>query len=435
MTLPPVYDILSHGGWRQVKMYPTPPREAGGVPGPFRMIKEDTAPKGAEMADGCVNNQLGLYIHIPFCRRKCGYCDFYSLAEAESAVLGEYRDALLLHLRESAPFAEGYTVNTVYFGGGTPLLLGNARIAAILREVEKRFRLSSNTEITLEANPESVTLKEYKKIRKAGVNRLSLGVQSLDDRQLARLGRGHTAAEARCAYDEARRAGFDNISLDLIYGLPEQTPEQWRDTLREILAWDPEHLSCYNLKLEPGTPLHGENPALPDENAQADMYLDMVRILEEGGLAQYEISNFAKPARLSRHNEKYWRLEPYMGFGPAAHSDFSERRYSFVRDLRQYIDGVKNSDEIVEEMELCPRRDRAGEYIMLGLRTTRGLSAGEYTRLFQASFDPVEKRLEYFQGKGFAVREGDRWRLTPKGFLLSNQIIGDLLEQGAGSFA
>ena len=380
--------------------------------------------------DEAVNNQLGLYIHIPFCRSKCAYCDFYSIPVKENALLDDYKEALLLHLRESAPFAEGYMVNTVYFGGGTPLMLGDGRIIAILREIEKRFSLSHNPEITLEANPESVTLKQLKKLKKAGFNRLSLGVQTLDDQQLARLNRAHTAAEARCAYDEARKVGFDNISIDCIYGLPGQAAAQWIETLTELIAWKPEHISCYNLKLEPGTPLFSENPAMPDEDIQADMYLDMVALLQQNGYDQYEISNFARPSRQSRHNMKYWTIEPYLGFGPGAHSDFSDRRYGYIRDIGRYIDGVKNGDEIIDEMEQCPPRERAGEYIMLGLRTARGISSGDYIRQFNASFDPLEKRLEYFAGKGLSLCENGRWRLTPKGFLLSNQIIADLLERG-----
>lgn len=387
-----------------------------------------------------MSQTVGLYIHIPFCEKKCGYCDFYSLPVRDEAVWKEYVKALAVHLAETAPSLSGYTVDTVYFGGGTPSLLGHKYLSALMDAVRKRFPLSSNAEVTLEANPNSIDLKMLKKLRRAGFNRLSLGVQSLDDGELAVLGRVHTAAQAERAFGDARDAGFSNISADLLFGVPGQTVDGFLETLRGVLAWNPEHISCYGLKLEDGTPLFAARGDyhFPDDDAQADQYLAVVRTLAERGYEQYEISNFCKPSRASRHNRKYWALEPYLGLGPSAHSDFGGRRWSYVKSLRDYIDGVLHDGDILAEMEKVPPLERTAEYLMLGLRTAGGVSGSEYTRRFRVSFEAIERVLERQAARGLSRREGDRWRLTPEGFLLSNRLIGEVLdareERGAGAF-
>lgn len=373
---------------------------------------------------------LGLYIHIPFCRSKCAYCDFYSLSGKE-ARMDDYQRALLAHLEESAPFAGAYTVDTVYFGGGTPSFYGDKRLIELLKCIRKKFRVDKDAEITLEANPDSVDLKMLKRLRKAGFNRISLGVQSADDCQLSSLGRPHTFQQARGAVEAARKAGFENLSLDLIYGLPGQTLESWQDTVEQVLSLEPEHISAYGLKVEEGTPLYTrvENgESIPDDDMQADCYLWTVERLEQAGYRQYEISNFAREGRLSRHNYKYWMTQPYMGFGPGAHSDFGERRYSFVRDLEGYIKGVLEGGSIVDEDDPIPLSERSGEYLMLRLRTVRGIEEWEYHRNYRMNFAPIEQKLLEYEGQGLACRDGGRWRLTPQGFLVSNYIIGSLLE-------
>ena len=280
-------------------------------------------------------NPLALYLHIPFCKSKCLYCDFYSLSRGEET-MDRYCAALSRHLAAWAPQAAGYTVDTVYFGGGTPSYLGHARLASLLETVFRHYRVDPGAEITLEANPDSVGGRgSAAALRAAGFNRVSLGLQSADDGELRAVGRVHTFAQAAQAMEDLRAGGFDNLSLDLIYGLPGQDLAGWGRTLEQTADLGPDHLSCYGLKVEEGTPLWRMRDSLdlPDDDLQADMYLDTVERLARRGYRQYEISNFARPGRESRHNLKYWQLAPYAGFGPGAHSDFGGERYACVRDL------------------------------------------------------------------------------------------------------
>ena len=375
-------------------------------------------------------NKLGIYIHIPFCRSKCDYCDFYSLAGRESD-MDTYQTALLAHIRETAPLARHMEIDTIYFGGGTPSYYGAKRLKALLSALKKQFRVLRDAEITLEANPDSVDFKMLNTLRRVGFNRLSLGVQSACDELLRCVHRPHTFQQAALAVTAARKAKFKNLSLDLIYGLPGQTDSNWQETLDQALSLEPDHLSCYGLKVEEGTPLHHrvlKGEVLPDDDAQADMYLWTVNRLEQAGYPQYEISNFARPGMQSRHNLRYWLTRPYIGFGPGAHSDFGGRRYSFVRDLDQYVAGVLHGGNIIDSSDLIPQRERCGEYLMLRLRTTLGIEEWEYRRNYFMNFDPIEAKLLTYEQHGLTQREGNRWRLTPKGFLVSNQLIGELMD-------
>ena len=373
---------------------------------------------------------LGLYLHIPFCRSKCLYCDFYSLPSAEEN-MDRYVSALCRHLIETAPRAAGHGVDTVYFGGGTPSYLGVKRLVKLLRTIGKHYRLAKEAEITLEANPDSLQdWRAVRALRRAGVNRISLGVQSTDDDELKAIGRVHTFAQVQATVAAVRRGGVKNLSLDLIYGLPGQTMEKWQTTLEQAAALEPEHLSCYGLKVEEGTPLWRMRDTLdfPDDDLQADMYLWTVDFLAGRGYGQYEISNFARPGFASRHNLKYWTLQEYAGFGPGAHSDFGGVRYAFVRDLAAYCAGVESGGSILSESQRIDDRERDMEYLMLGLRTAEGISRRTFERRCRRSFDPIERVLEKLAAPGYARKEGDRWRLTPAGFLVSNQIIGQVLD-------
>ena len=325
---------------------------------------------------------LGLYIHIPFCRQKCAYCDFYSLPSREDK-MDAYTDALIRHIREVAPRTESHRVDTVYFGGGTPSYLGAERLRSILRAVRKGCPVARDAEITLEANPDS----------------------ACDIKALRTL----------------RRAGFRNISMDLIYGLPGQTMQQWEDTLSAVIALAPEHISCYGLKLEPGTPLYERRleETFPDDDAQADMYLYAVTALKQNGYGQYEISNFAKPGYESRHNLKYWRMQEYAGFGPGAHSDFGGVRYAYVRDLDGYIGGRL----ILSESESDATLTRDYEYVMLSLRTAEGIDRRYFETTYRQRFQPMEELFLQYERAGLACRTENGWRLTPRGFLVSNSII------------
>lgn len=369
---------------------------------------------------------LGLYIHIPFCKAKCAYCDFYSLAHSEEK-MDAYMAALLRHLEEVAPRAAGMQVDTVYFGGGTPSYLGAARLCRILQTVLRRYGVTRDAEITLEANPDSAgDWKELRRLRRAGFNRLSLGVQSTDDVLLRRIGRVHTYEQVQQAVKAARQAKFTNLSLDLIYGLPGQTVEDWQRTLADAVALGPEHLSCYGLKLEEGTPLWQQRQTLtlPDDDAQADMYLYTVAALGEMGYEQYEISNFAKPGKASRHNLKYWNMEEYAGFGPGAHSDFGGVRYGYVRDIDSYIAGKL----VLSESENDSTLARDYEYVMLSLRTAAGIDRQTFEKRYRQRFQPMETLFEQYEKAGLALPTEGGWRLTPKGFLVSNSIIAALQE-------
>ena len=373
---------------------------------------------------------LGIYIHVPFCRSKCQYCDFYSLANKDDRLMDGYLDATCAHIKEAGALAPGYKVDTVYFGGGTPSFFGADGIAMILTCIRRNFDVDINAEISMECNPDSVSDKFLGRMRAEGFNRMSLGIQSDDDDTLKKLGRPHTYAQAAAAFHRIRKAGFKNISVDLMYGLPGQTLRAWQDTLEHVLTLNPEHISCYGLKIEEGTPFwqYQDVLNLPSDDTQADMYLAAVEILKSHGFRQYEISNFARKGLYSRHNMKYWTGGEYLGFGPSASSDFAGKRFTLCRDVQGYIQGIRKGGEIIDEVQEIPMRERAGEYVMLRLRTVNGVDPEEYERMFLLPFAPLEEVLEKHRSLGYTNRaEGGRWNLTPKGFLISNSIISDLL--------
>ena len=373
---------------------------------------------------------LGIYVHIPFCRSKCQYCDFYSLTNKEDKLLDDYLNAVCAHIRESGALAPGYRVDTIYFGGGTPSFLGADALATILTVIRRSFDVDSNAEITFEANPDSVSDKLLSRLKAEGFNRVSLGVQCDDDAMLKKLGRPHDYAQAVSAAQRIRKAGFKNLSVDLMYGLPGQTLNAWKDTVERVLTMNPEHISCYGLKIEEGTPFCQMQDFLnlPGDDTQADMYLAACEILRGKGFRQYEISNFARKGLYSRHNMKYWTVGEYLGFGPNASSDFAGKRFTLVRSLPAYIKGIREQGIIIDEVQEIPMRERAGEYLMMRLRTVSGISAEDYERMFLLSFEPIAEQLERNRQLGYAARtEDNRWHLTPKGFLISNTIISDLL--------
>ena len=373
---------------------------------------------------------LGLYIHVPFCRSKCQYCDFYSLACKDDKLMDGYLDAVCAHIKEAGALAPGYKVDTVYFGGGTPSFLGADGLATILTTIRRNFDVDNNAEITFECNPDSVSDKLLHRLRAEGFNRVSLGIQTDDDDTLKKLGRPHTYAQAVTAYQRIRKAGFRNISVDLMYGLPGQTLRSWQETLDNVLKLLPEHISCYGLKVEEGTPLWSYKDAanLPDDDLQADMYLAAVELLRSRGYRQYEISNFSRKGLYSRHNMKYWTGGEYLGFGPSASSDFAGKRFTLCRDIQTYIQGIRDGGEVMEDVQEIPLRERAGEYLMLRLRTQHGIAADEYERLFLLPFEPLSKILAEQRALGYVgVNDQGRWYLTPKGYLISNSIISDLL--------
>lgn len=373
---------------------------------------------------------LGIYVHIPFCRSKCQYCDFYSVTDKDSKLWDSYLEAICAHIQEAGPLAPNHVVDTVYFGGGTPSLLGAEGLAAILTAIRKSFDVSERAEITFEANPDSVNDRLLKRLRSEGFNRVSLGIQCDNDEILKKLGRPHSYAQAAEVVKLIRKRGFRNLSVDLMYGLPGQGLDHWRKTLRNVLSLNPEHISCYGLKVEEGTPLaqYAQYANLADDDTQADMYLAAVEILAKHGYRQYEISNFCKRGHVSRHNMKYWQGCEYLGFGPDASSDFGGRRFAIVRDLHAYIEGILTGGQVLREVQDVAPRERAGEYLMMRLRTVSGLVPEEYEKQFLLPFAPLRRALLQYKEQGLANETYDgRWHLTPQGFLLSNTIITELL--------
>ena len=372
---------------------------------------------------------LGIYVHVPFCRSRCAYCDFCTQTDRSDKLIDGYLDAVCEHIKEAGALAPNHKVDTIYFGGGTPSFLGADALATILTTIRRSFDVDNNAEITFEANPDSISDQLLRRLKAEGFNRVSLGIQSDDDDMLEKLNRPHNYAQAVNAYQRIRKAGFKNVSVDLIYGLPDQNLRQWLETLEHVLELMPEHISLYGLEVHPGTPMeeYEKMGRIPDEDKFADMYLGAVKLLENRGFRQYEISNFARKGLTSRHNMKYWTGGEYLGFGPSAASDFAGSRFKLVSDLRVYINGIKVGGDVMEEMDEIPLRERASEYIMTRLRTTAGLDPKEYEKLFLLPFNPLEEILE--QNEGYNYTQQNRngsWRLTARGFLVSNKIITDL---------
>ncbi|MBQ3405546.1 MAG: radical SAM family heme chaperone HemW, partial [Oscillospiraceae bacterium] len=287
-----------------------------------------------------------------------------------------------------------------------------------------------DSEVTVEVNPATIGFQDLQRMRKAGINRLSIGIQSSNDGTLKSLGRKHSFSDAEQVVSEARDAGFDNISVDLIYGLPSQTKDEWADTLARTAALQPEHFSCYGLRIEEGTPLYlyRDSPFIPDDDTQADMYLYTVDALNRYGYHQYEISNFALRDRESRHNLKYWNGDDYLGFGAAAHSFIGGQRFNYLPDVRKYTDGILTGSSVVDLSEYISDFEKGCEYLMLGLRTNKGVCASEYYNIYPCSFELVEELLSSYEKEGWVARKGERWSFTPRGFLISNVLIGNILE-------
>jgi len=376
-----------------------------------------------------MEKNVGIYIHIPFCASKCAYCNFYSLAGSDK-MMPSYHSALLKHIGEYSAQLDGYLIDTVYFGGGTPSHYGAGRLVSILSALKKCGHVLLNSEVTAEINPGSITKDELVKLRRAGFNRLSIGVQCANDTMLKSLGRTHTFADAEETVADARQAGFDNISVDIVYGLPSQDKDAWAETVARTAALKAEHISCYVLKIEEGTQLYvfKDSPFLPDEEAKADMYLYAVETLARFGYKQYEISNFARRGFESKHNLKYWLGDEYIGFGPGAHSYVGRCRYAFYEDIQKYIDRVNQGKVVVEHIEEMSDFENAGEYLMLRLRTIHGISQEEYYNIYRLKMDFVLEMMRKYETNGWALFKDGRWRFTPKGFLQWNTLVGELID-------
>ena len=373
-------------------------------------------------------DQLGIYIHIPFCLQKCLYCDFCSFPRAEEERIARYVEMLETQIVSWSGRCAEYEADTVYFGGGTPTLLSLPQWERLMQTLRSSFRIRPNAEITAETNPAAVGLPYLRDLRLLGINRLSMGVQSADDGELKALGRAHSFAGAQKTFHEAREAGFENISIDLMLGIPHQTRDSLARTLGEFIALFPEHISAYMLKIEEGTPFGrmSDSLPLPDEDLTCELYTDTVSALAAAGYAQYEISNFARSGRHSRHNLRYWLGRPYLGLGLAAHSDFGGCRFAAGRDMEAYLRG-----EWISESEEIGAEERRAEYIMLRLRLTQGIDIADYAARFGRDFyTEFEDVLIPYRRAGLLREEGGRVALTTEGMLLSNTVLAELLMQG-----
>jgi len=368
-----------------------------------------------------------LYIHVPFCRGKCRYCSFVSRPFDMAEVEG-FAAALPLEMRHWGKKLGRPKVETVYFGGGTPSLLPSWALSRIMPEIGRHFELDPTVEWTFEANPDSALDGQYlKSLLRYGVNRLSLGVQSLSDADLIFLGRPHDAAGAVAAYWLARQVGFKNISLDFIWGLPGQREAGWLEELKLAVAMRPEHLSCYGLTVEPGTPLAADveagGVALPPETEQGRMFVHGAEFLEEQGYLQYEISNFARMGFVSRHNSGYWEGKDYLGLGPAAVSTLGGVRFENPSDVRQWAGHVK-AGKCGQGAEALSPAERAREMVMLALRTAKGLRLAAYRKATGRDFIKDNESLVTALRQNDLIRlSAGHLRLTKNGFLVSNVIL------------
>jgi oxygen-independent coproporphyrinogen-3 oxidase len=382
----------------------------------------------------------GIYVHVPFCVRKCAYCDFYSITD-----LG-LKPAFLAALRAeiAATAAGGLVFDTIHIGGGTPSTLEPEEVEAILAQLRARFRFHEPVEVTLESNPGTVDRDRLKGFRGAGVNRLTIGVQSFDPENLELLGRAHTAAEAECAIDDARAAGFDELGMDLIYGLPGQTPSAWAGDLERALAHRPEHLSCYMLTIEPGTPLGRLRDAgrlrPASDDRVAELFTQTSELLTSRGYRHYEIANFARcdtPDRpeehISRHNSKYWAGAPYLGFGPAAHSFLPPRRFWNRRSIGGYVEAAGAGEAPVEGEEVLTAGQLMAEAVMLGLRTAAGIDLADFARRFgERAARACADAAAPLAAQGLLTCTHTRCAPTLRGMLVHSTIVGEIVEKLEG---
>ena len=392
---------------------------------------------------------LSLYIHIPFCKHKCMYCDFLSFANETNTKQIQYVNALMSEIRMYKPFADRYTVKTIYIGGGTPSFIDEALIGKILDCVNHIFKVDRFPEITIEVNPGTIKYTDLLSYKEYGINRLSIGLQSADDKMLRRVGRIHNYEEFLQGFEYARRAGFENISVDIMSGLPGQDTHTLVDTLTKVTELEPEHISVYSLQVEEGTPLSEREDMLdllPDENTERMMYSMTKKVLKAAGYNRYEISNYSKPGLESRHNSVYWTGGQYVGFGIGASSYFKGERFTNIKHMDNYIEICEDiRDELTKDTDRVRLYDsatkilrediqtiyidsRIEEFMYLGLRMTAGVSRSEFSERFNRDmFEMYGEIINKYADQGFMACEGDRVRLTDKGIDVSNYILADFI--------
>ena len=384
------------------------------------------------MTEDWQNGGFGLYLHWPFCQSKCPYCDFNSHVAAHIDQL-RWKNAYLAEIARVGAETKGRVLTSVFFGGGTPSLMDPDLVAAILQQVRDTWTLANDVEITMEANPGSVEAGRFAGYRDAGVNRISIGMQALNDGDLRRLGRVHSVAEGKAAYDIARNT-FDRVSFDLIYARQDQTPEAWQAELAEALAMDPTHLSLYQLTIEDGTVFGarhnlGQLRGLPDEDAASDMYLMTQEMCEAAGLPGYEVSNHAKPGQESRHNLIYWRMGDYAGIGPGAHGRLTLNQRRWATEAPKQPGAWLQTVEagLAGESPRIPitREDHTMEYLLMSLRLAEGSDLARFKAI--SGYNLPEAKILDLETAGLVRRNAGQLKTTAEGRLLLNAILRDLL--------
>ncbi len=382
--------------------------------------------------------KIGLYIHIPFCLHKCAYCDFCSDTVKDKLQKEAYVDALISDIEHTGKklSEDNVVVDSIYVGGGTPSLLSKKEIEFLTDTIYDSFRVTETAEFTFEVNPATLDRSKAKCMLECGVNRLSIGLQSAHDNELRALSRIHSFKQFLDCYKTARRAGFENINVDVMYGIPEQTLESFMQTLETVAELEPEHISMYGLRIEQGTPFsecEGEL-ALPDEDTEYAMYRQGREFLLSAGYSHYEISNYAKEGCESQHNLKYWRCEEYIGIGVAAHSFYADRRYAKITDTDKYIAyicGDENTEGTIlpESVEHIDKDALECEYVMLGLRTGRGVVKARFKEKFGFDFDSkYAERIKEYADAGFMINNDKACMFSPEGMYVSNRILCDILD-------
>lgn len=372
------------------------------------------------------NSPMEIYIHIPFCIRKCDYCDFLS-GPSGPEEQADYVQALLREI-QAVEEGEGRSVSSIFIGGGTPSVLDERLLGDILREIRNRFKMEEDAEITIEVNPGTANIGKLQAYREMGINRLSIGLQSPEDRELKILGRIHNYGQFLETYQEARTVGFDNINIDLMSAIPDQTYEGWVKNLRTVAELEPEHISAYSLIVEEGTPFAARKLNLPDEDTEYNMYEATAQILKEYGFEQYEISNYARKGRECRHNVGYWTRQAYLGFGLGASSLYGKERFANTADMKKYLENSKNPEKIREKEPSLTREDEMAEFMFLGLRMTKGISKADFQRCFGCTIESVYGEvLEKYESMELLLEKDGRIFLSREGIHVSNSIMAEFL--------
>ena len=372
------------------------------------------------------NSSTEIYIHIPFCIRKCDYCDFLS-GPSGPEEQADYVQALLREI-QAVEEGEGRSVSSIFIGGGTPSVLDERLLGDILREIRNRFKMEEDAEITIEVNPGTANIGKLQAYREMGINRLSIGLQSPEDRELKILGRIHNYGQFLETYQEARTVGFDNINIDLMSAIPDQTYEGWMKNLRTVAELEPEHISAYSLIVEEGTPFAARKLNLPDEDTEYNMYEATAQILKEYGFEQYEISNYARKGRKCRHNVGYWTRQDYLGFGLGASSLYGKERFANTADMKKYLENSKNPEKIREKEPSLTREDEMAEFMFLGLRMTKGISKADFQRCFGCTIESVYGEvLEKYESMELLLEKDGRIFLSREGIHVSNSIMAEFL--------